>query len=116
MANTRAINQKASKRQRTGKHTYHDRLVLPDDFEVIHSRQSGLTSRGRVIETPRSPQRGHTAWLLGDTWAPEDNTEVGLEPGWEWCDDVFEGPVTEIMSPLPMKSAKAKRKRPVSTH
>lgn len=111
MANTRAI--RASKRQRTDQRTYRDRLVLPDDFEVIHSRQSSLTSTRRIpVETQRSPQRGRTAWLFGDSWAPEDSTEVGLEPDWSWCDAAFEGPVTEVL-PATNKS-KGKAKKPVS--
>lgn len=114
MANTRAINRRGSKRQRTGQRTYHDRLVLPDDFEVIHSRHSGLTlTRGIPVETQRSPQKGRTTWLRGNAWVPDDNTEVGLELDWSWCDAVFEGPVTEATLP-PTKEVKGKSKKPVS--
>ncbi|KAF9471428.1 hypothetical protein BDN70DRAFT_820006, partial [Pholiota conissans] len=58
---------------------YHDRVPIEDDFEVVHSRSSGLSTRNLAIETPRSPQKGRTTWVVGSTWAPEDDLDLALD-------------------------------------
>lgn len=95
MSNTRAINQlagqRAAKRQRLGAGgSYRDRAPLGHDIEVVHSREAHLTTqRGFAVETPRSPQRGRTTWSIGDSWAPLDDYEIGLDPNGEWHDEEF---------------------------
>ena len=89
-------------------------MLFDGDYEVIHSREIRLTTARRLpIETPRSPQKGRTSWIVGESWEPEDSSELGLDPTGEWCDEAFEGPVTDNKSP-----AKKVRKRssiPVSS-
>lgn len=112
MSNSRRINERAdraiNKRRRANTQgTYHDRVVEEEDFEVVHSRASGLNSRHIHVETPRSPQKGRTTWIVGDSWAPRDDPEVGLDPA-GWCDEEFAKEVTEPARP---KSKKKKRSR-----
>ncbi|KIJ89698.1 hypothetical protein K443DRAFT_72397, partial [Laccaria amethystina LaAM-08-1] len=100
-----------SKRRKIG--AYHDRLVLDDDLDVIHSRATQFnTSRRLVSETPRAAQTGQSAWVASGSWAPEDNNEVGLDPGSEWYDEAMEGDVMEErMSPENNKMKEKKRSR-----
>lgn len=105
MANSRRINLaanlRAKKRQRASAGgSYHDRVLDNDDFEIVHSRESRLGARGQRIETPRSPQKGRTAWVVGESWAPEDDPELGLDPGGSWFDEEVEKEVTDEARPL----------------
>jgi hypothetical protein len=98
-----------SKRRKIG--AYHDRLVLDDDLDVIHSRATQFnTSRRLVSETPRAAQTGQSAWVASGSWAPEDNNEVGLDPGSEWYDEAMEGDVMEERMP-PENNKKKEKKR-----
>lgn len=116
MSNSRAYNQladsriRASKRRRIGVDgSYHDRVVEEQDYEVVNARESRLSSRRRNIETPRSPQKGRTAWVVGDMWVPEDDSELGLDPGGNWCDEEFEKDVMD--SPRPLEKPVLPKKR-----
>lgn len=120
MSNTRAINRRAerefAKRQRSSLGgSYHDRVPLDSDLEVVHSREAHLTAqRGYAVETPRSPQRGRTTWAIGDTWAPIDDREIGLDPNGEWHDEEFArdgigAPPEPNDSPVPLRKAKKTR-------
>ena len=96
-----------SKRRRIS--AYHDHLVLDDDLDVIHSRATQFnTSRRLVSETPRAAQTGDLAWIASDSWAPEDNNEVGLDPGSEWYDEAMDGNIMEER--LPPENNKKKKK------
>jgi hypothetical protein len=94
-------NLRAPKRQRidaSGSHR--DRVLFDGDYEVIHSRETHLTSVRRLpVETPRSPQKGRTSWIVGESWEPEDSTELGLDPTGDWCDEALEGPVIDVTPP-----------------
>ncbi|KAG6822028.1 hypothetical protein H0H92_015595, partial [Tricholoma furcatifolium] len=102
------------KRKRTtnaSKAYHHDRVALPDDFEVIHSRQAAtirVSNSSRVVETPRSPQRGRTTWNLGSNWAPDDDTELALDPDGELYDLAMESQVLEE----PVDDVQPVRRRP----
>lgn len=98
MSNTRAINRRADrdrarrapKRQRTTVGgSYHDCAAIDFDLEIVHSREVRLTSQRGIRETPRSPQRGRTTWVIGDSWAPLDDNQIGLDPDGEWNDEEF---------------------------
>ena len=98
-----------SKRRRIN--AYHDRLILDDDLDVIHSRATQFnTSRQLVSETPRAAQTGDLAWVASGSWAPEDNNEVGLDPGSEWYDEAMDGNVMEERVP-PENNKKKKKTR-----
>ena len=98
-----------SKRQKT----YHDRIELADDFEVVHAHESYVHQRGRLaVETPRSPQKGWTTWTVGDSWAPEDSFEFALDPHGDWYDEQLDAPVTEtIETSLQSVQSKPKKKK-----
>ncbi|KAF9471463.1 hypothetical protein BDN70DRAFT_819963, partial [Pholiota conissans] len=74
---------------------YHDRVPLEDDVEVVHSRSSGLTTRNRVTESARSPQKGRTTWLVGSAWAPEDDLDIALDESGERFDEELRAEVYE---------------------
>lgn len=118
MANTRAINRKAegyfaSKRQRLNtRGSYHDRLVLPDDFLDVYSRDAHVTlARKILVETPRSTLRGQTAWRGGHDWEPEDDREIGLVDAADW-EDAYDSPATQD-STFPTTKAKQKGRKPL---
>lgn len=120
MSNSRAVNRRADlyfrsiKRSRTGTNTYHDRIVESDDFEVVYTREEGLNGRKHHVETPRSPQRGRTSWVTGgNTWAPQDSPELGLDPVGDWCDEEYDKEVTDEPRPH-AKPTKPKKKSRVS--
>ncbi len=58
---------------------YNDRVKLPDNFEAIISHDASISSSGRMVEAPRSPQKGCTTWVMGDRWALEDDTDIFLD-------------------------------------
>lgn len=126
MSNSRRINQVAdarrkartqgAKRQRISiGGSYHDRVVDPEDFEIVHARESHLSSRRQNIETPRSPQKGRTTWVVGETWIPEDDPELGLDPGGDWFDEELD---KDVMAPPrpPEQPIKPKKKGAVSRY
>ncbi|EDR05358.1 uncharacterized protein LACBIDRAFT_329781 [Laccaria bicolor S238N-H82] len=88
--------------------TYHDRATLEDDFEVIHSREIGVNWHSNVIETPCSPQRGCTALLEGDSGAPTDDIQLGLDPSSEGFEEEVEADI--VTEPLPQKKRRVKSK------
>lgn len=124
MSNTRAWNTHAAaarrqqrltenyhRQQHTGARTYHDRVNLDQDFEVINARETSTTVRGLPLETPRSPQKGRTTWTVGNSWAPQDSTEYGLDPSSDWFDVEVEGSVTEVRPPPVGKKDKSRGKK-----
>ena len=58
---------------------YRDRIPLDDDYEIIHSRSSHLTSRNIPVDSARSPMKGRTSWTVGNRWAPDDDEELALD-------------------------------------
>ncbi|KAF8057953.1 hypothetical protein FPV67DRAFT_1676638 [Lyophyllum atratum] len=108
------------KRKRTDLSTaaYHDRVVLEDDFEVIHTREAQpirVGNSSRVIESQRSPQRGRTSWSVGSHWMPEDNTELALDPNGDWYDEALDAPVMEERPSPQVQPKKKKKHTKVST-
>lgn len=118
MSNSRRANRtaeaRAAKRQRASiGGSYHDRVVDEDDFEVVYARESHLGSRRQNLETPRSPQKGRTAWVVGEAWIPDD-PELGLDPAaGDWFNEELEKEVTEPPRP-PAKPTKRKKRSRVS--
>lgn len=116
MSNSRRANKaaeaRAAKRQRASfGGSYHDRAVDEEDYEVVYSWESHLNSRRKHVETPRSPQKGRTAWVEGETWMPEDSPEFGLDPAGDWCDEEFGKDVMEPPRPVEKPVEKKKRSR-----
>ena len=123
MSNRHAVKKgitRPPKRQRLNTSgAYHDRLPLEDDFEVVHARETRLTANRRIpVETQRSPLKGRTSWVVGDSWAPEDSTEYGLDQGGEWYDVQLETHVMEDSAPPlpPKKQTKPKQSRVSVSH
>lgn len=111
MSNSRWVNEHADRtinkrRWANTQGTYHNCVVKEEDFEVVYSHESGLNHCQIHIETPQLPQKGRTTWIVSDSWAPQDDPEIGLDPA-GWCDEEFAKEVTE-----PARSkAKKKNKR-----
>lgn len=110
------MDRRPSKRLRTA--TYHDRVDLTDDFEVVHARETVLRQHTRLpVDTPRSPQKGRTTWTHGNSWVPEDSFEFALDPDGDWYDEQVEQPIletTSIPAEPPSKIKKRKKKSKVS--
>ncbi|PBK65759.1 hypothetical protein ARMSODRAFT_978198 [Armillaria solidipes] len=53
--------------------------VLPEDFRTIISHEALMSSQEDLVKALRSPQKGWTTWVRGDSWALEDNTEIFLD-------------------------------------
>lgn len=120
MANSRAINKLADARMRATKRqrvsvggSYHERVLEETDFEVVHAREAHMGTRHRHVETPRSPQKGRTEWAMGETWMPEDDPEIGLDPAGDWYEEELE---KEVMSlPRSVKKPSEPKKRSVAS-
>ena len=88
------ITTRPSKRQRT----YHDRVKLADDFEIVHICKTYLKQNGQVaMETPCSPQKGQTTQTVGESWVPEDSLKFALDPHSDWYDEQVDAPVMETI-------------------
>lgn len=117
MSNSRRINliadARGAKRQRLSLGgSYHDRVVEPHDMEVVNAREAHLGSRRQNIETPRSPQKGRTTWVVGETWTVDDDPELGLDPGGGgWFDEELEKDVMAPPRPFDKPVKKKKRSR-----
>ena len=117
MSNTARFNAgrkpdgtRPSKRRRTG--AYHDRVVLDNDLDVIHSRATQFHYTRRLVsETRRAAPSGTSAWVDEDSWAPEDDNEFGLDPGTEWYDEAVEGDVMWKERPLGGKKKKTTKSK-----
>jgi hypothetical protein len=92
---------------------YHDQVDLPDDFEVVHLWETHLNPQGRLlVDTPHSLQKGWTTWVVGDSWASEENFKFALDLDGEWYDKQVEAPITEtIKAPSYPAKPKPKKKR-----
>lgn len=98
------------KRPRLGPSTYHDRIPLENDFEVLHARTSALTGPGRFpTDTARSPLKGRTTWTIGDTWAPEDDPEFSLDPDGECFDEEMDADIGDIINAVDSQAGTATR-------
>jgi hypothetical protein len=57
-------------------------------------------------------------WVVGDSWAPEENFEFALDPDGKWYNEQVEVPITETIEapsyPAKPKPKKKRRKFPVS--
>lgn len=102
------------KRQRRGGTTrsQFERISLQDDYEVLQARTSSLGSRGQIFETPKSPMKGRTAWTVGESWAPEDDTELSLDADDGWFDEEMDADVGEVMDrPIVEEQPRSRKKR-----
>ncbi|PBK79756.1 hypothetical protein ARMGADRAFT_1092817 [Armillaria gallica] len=63
---------------------YRDHVDLPGDYEVIVAQEALISSHGHFVQTPASPQKGQTTWVFGESWMPEDDMEIFLDPSDAW--------------------------------
>ncbi|KAK7016446.1 hypothetical protein VNI00_018883 [Paramarasmius palmivorus] len=56
------------RRRRQKQKTFHDRVPLTDDFEVVPSREGFLSSTGHSDFSQRSPAKGRSGWTRGTHW------------------------------------------------
>ncbi|KIJ90581.1 hypothetical protein K443DRAFT_15097 [Laccaria amethystina LaAM-08-1] len=108
---------KPSKRRRVDTNSYHDRIDLTDDYEVIHTRETRRIEHGRFLrDTPRDPLKGRTTWTAPDvSWVPEDNPEFTLDPDGNWYDAELSAPIADTSAfqdaPTPVRLKKKKTLR-----
>lgn len=69
------------KKTATGSHQARDRVLNDEDFEVVHSRDGRLTSRGVPVETQRSPQKGRIGWSAIESWKSQGSRDLGFDLG-----------------------------------
>ncbi|KAE9387704.1 hypothetical protein BT96DRAFT_1004877 [Gymnopus androsaceus JB14] len=82
----------SSKRIKTN-HQTHNRVLVADDFEVVHSRDGKIDAHGAPVASQRSPQKGRIKWMGGNSWnAHRDyGNDSLLELGSEVAMDDFPG-------------------------
>src|SRR5690348_6457839 len=101
-----------SKSRKRTRSAYRERIDLEDDLEVVHARTSHVNARGVTIDTPPSPQRTCTTWILRNSWGPEDNTEFALEQSDDWVNVAVDSEVFEHSEVLqPVKAPKKRRSK-----
>ncbi|PBK66646.1 hypothetical protein ARMSODRAFT_1021095 [Armillaria solidipes] len=64
---------------------YNDRVALEDNYELIYSHETAVSSAGHVYENPISSE--NSTWLLGDSWHPAENHEMALDPTGDWFEE-----------------------------
>lgn len=75
--------------------SYHDRIPLENDFEVVQARTVSLTSRKAAINLDVSSMP--SPWTVGSSWAPEDNFEFSLDPDDGWYDEAVEINIEDLI-------------------
>ena len=91
---------------------YHDRLTLDNNFEVIHTHGTHLTSARKIpIETQHSPLKGCTSWMVGNSWELEDSTEFGLDLGDGWCNEQLDASVIKASILLSLLKKRKQKSR-----
>lgn len=84
--------------------SYHDRIPLDDDFEVVKARTVSSGPNNIPIETTGSIFP--STWTFGNNWAPDDDLEYSLDPDDGWYDEVLEADVGDVMEEVPKKKKK----------
>jgi hypothetical protein len=88
--------------------SYRDRIDLANDFEVLNTREGRVDQASSfVTSTERLPQRG-TVWTAGNSWEPEDDVELALDPSSAFYDEALEGQVT-VDDPVWVRPSKKKK-------
>lgn len=87
--------------------SYHDRIPLEDDYEVVQARTASLTSRNGPINSQVSSLP--LPWTIGSSWAPEESFEFSLDPSDEWFDETLDANVEDVMDHIIIPKAKNKR-------
>ncbi len=89
--------------------SYHDRIPLENDFEVIKARTASSGPNRMPIETATTILP--STWTFGSSWAPEDDPEYALDPDGEWYDEVLEADVGDVLEEAEVEEPKKKKKR-----
>ncbi|KJA18008.1 hypothetical protein HYPSUDRAFT_115767, partial [Hypholoma sublateritium FD-334 SS-4] len=87
--------------------SYHDRIPLEDDYEVLKARTVSSGPNNMPIETATSILP--LTWTFGNSWAPDDDLEYSLDPDDGWYDEVLEADVGDVMEKVMMAKGKKKR-------
>lgn len=106
------MSQRADKSSiRHATNIQHDRIGLNDDFEVVQARTASVTGRGHIVDSAKSPLKGRTTWTVGDSWAPEDDSEFDLDPDSEGYDEEVETGLQRALPPEGPQEEPLKKKR-----
>lgn len=87
--------------------SYHDRIPLEEDYEVVQARTTSLTSRQTAVDSEREILP--STWTLGDSWAPEESFEYSLDPDHGWYDEALYANVEDVIGDIYVFKAKKKR-------
>lgn len=87
--------------------SYHDRIPLDDDFEVLKARTVSSGPNNIPIETTKSIRS--STWTFGSSWAPDDDLEYSLDPDDGWYDEVLEADVGDVLGDVIVPKKKKKR-------
>lgn len=87
--------------------SYHDRIPLEDDFEVLKART--VTSGPNNIPIEAVQLIPSSTWTFGSSWAPDDDLEYSLDPDDGWYDEVLEADVGDVMEEAMAPRKKKKR-------
>ncbi len=87
--------------------SYHDRIPMEEDFEVIRVRTASLTTRNTTYNSEVASIA--LPWTVGSSWAPDDSQDFALDPNEEWFDEVVEANVEDVMAQR-ATAPKAKKK------
>ncbi|KAL0573000.1 hypothetical protein V5O48_008967 [Marasmius crinis-equi] len=84
-----------------------------DDYEVLHSRTTNISSSGKLTESQRSPMKGRVAWTQKTSWGPQDDQSFALDPDGHLYDatieqEALDGPV-EIAVKKKKRSKRSRR-------
>jgi hypothetical protein len=70
--------------------SYCDRVHLANDFEIINVWEGRIEQASSIVTTTeRLPQQG-TVWTVGNSWVPEDDVELSLDPTSALYDEALE--------------------------
>lgn len=88
-----------------------DRIDLDGDFEVVQARTSSVTERGHIVDSAKSPLKGRTTWAIGESWAPDDDTDFDLDPDSVGYDEEVEIGLQRALPPESSQEEPVKKKQ-----
>lgn len=87
--------------------SYHDRIPLEEDYEVVQARTASLTSRQTAVDSERDTLP--STWTIGASWAPEENFEYSLDADGGWYDEALYANIEDIMGDIYIFKPKKRR-------
>lgn len=107
-----ALSGRKHRPKKTAKSTHQarDRVLNEEDFEVVHSRDGRLSSRGVPVETQRSPQKGRIGWSAIESWKIHGQRDFGFGLGGLSSEYDHLGDSSSELHPPPLKKRRRSKK------